>query len=255
MKRRGKTDIKRNTNCRKIFGIVACGHSDSGRTELGCAFSVLAAAQPVSAFKFLEKKGNRAEGIRMMMNEITIRPEEHRDYKSIVSLILRSFREGTDYSDGTDIIALVEEIRDSSFYIPELSFVAETDNRIVGHFMFSEFPLSPAREGGHNGVTDSGIVMLAPVSVHADYFRRGIGTAMLRLGIDKVRKSGYKGITVEGNYKFYNRIGFRTSSEFNIYPTSGYPMEEPRCMMCQETYDGALEGIHGYIVYDMYCNA
>ena len=41
----------------------------------------------------------------MMMNEITIRPEEHRDYKSIVSLILRSFREGTDYSDGTDIIA------------------------------------------------------------------------------------------------------------------------------------------------------
>ncbi len=42
----------------------------------------------------------------MMMNEITIRPEEHRDYKSIVSLILRSFREGTYYSDGTDIIAV-----------------------------------------------------------------------------------------------------------------------------------------------------
>ncbi len=191
----------------------------------------------------------------MMMNEITIRPEEHRDYKSIVSLILRSFREGTDYSDGTDIIALVEEIRDSRYYIPELSFVAETDNRIVGHFMFSEFPLSPTREGGHNGVTDSGIVMLAPVSVHADYFRRGIGTAMLRLGIEKVRESGYKGVTIEGNYRFYNRIGFRTSSEFDIYPTSGYPLKEPRCMMCQETYEGALEGIHGYIVYDMYCNA
>ena len=48
-----------------------------------------------------------------MRNEkVTIRPEEHRDYKSIVSLILRSFQEGTDYSDGTDIIALVEEIRD-----------------------------------------------------------------------------------------------------------------------------------------------
>lgn len=49
-----------------------------------------------------------------MMNEkLIIRPEEHRDYKDIVSMILRSFREGTDYSDGTDIIALVEEIRDS----------------------------------------------------------------------------------------------------------------------------------------------
>ena len=52
----------------------------------------------------------------MTNHRITIRPEEHRDYKSIVSLILRSFQEGTDYSDGTDIIALVEEIRDSKYY-------------------------------------------------------------------------------------------------------------------------------------------
>ena len=43
-----------------------------------------------------------------MYKKITIRPEEHKDYKSIVSLILRSFQEGTDYSDGSDIIELVE---------------------------------------------------------------------------------------------------------------------------------------------------
>ena len=59
----------------------------------------------------------------------------------------------------------------------------------------------------------------------------------------------------KGNYNFYNRLGFRTSSEYNIFPTSGYPMEEPRRMMCQETYEGSLDGIHGYIVYDMYFNA
>ena len=191
----------------------------------------------------------------MMNQKITIRPEEHKDYKSIVSLILRSFQEGTDYSDGTDIIALVEEIRDSKYYIPELSFVAELDNKVVGHFLFSKFPLSPTRDGGHGDGSDSEIVMLAPVSVHADYFRQGIGTAMLMMGIEKVRELGYKGITVEGNYKFYNKVGFQTSSEYNIFPTSGWPMEEPRCMMCQETYDGSLDGIHGYIVYDMYFNA
>ena len=190
-----------------------------------------------------------------MKNKLTIRPEEHRDYKSIVSLILRSFREGTDYSDGTDIIALVEEIRDSEFYIPELSFVAELDNEIVGHFLFSKFPLSPTREGGHNNQTDHGIVMLAPVSVHADHFRQGIGSAMIKMGIEKVKEQGYKGITVEGNFRFYNQVGFVTSSEHNIFPTSGIPLEEPRCMMCQETYKGSLEGIQGYIVYDMYYNA
>ena len=191
----------------------------------------------------------------MINSRVAIRPEEHKDYQSIVSLILRSFREGTDYSDGTDIIALVEEIRDSRYYIPELSFVAELDGEIVGHFLFSHFPLSATEKGGHGDGTDSGIVMLAPVSVHADHFRQGIGSTMLKMGIEKVKKAGYKGITVEGNFRFYNKVGFRTSSEFGIFPTSGYPMTEPRCMMCQETYPGSLDGIHGYVVYDMYFNA
>ncbi|MEE1304017.1 MAG: N-acetyltransferase [Agathobacter sp.] len=188
-------------------------------------------------------------------SKITIRPEEHKDYKDIVSLILRSFQEGTDYSDGSDIIALVEEIRDSKYHIPELSFVAELEGKIVGHFLFSHFPISKTREGGHREDGKSDIVMLAPVSVHADYFRQGIGAQMLSLGIEKVKEMGYKGITVEGNFNFYNRVGFRTSSEYGIYPTSGWPMEEPRCMMCQETYEGSLDDIQGYIVYDMYFNA
>ena len=190
-----------------------------------------------------------------MNGKLTIRPEEHRDYQKIIAMVLRSFQEGTDYSDGTDILALIEEIRDSEAYIPELSFVAELDQTIVGHFLFSRFPLSPTREGGHGRAADSDIVMLAPVSVHADYFRQGIGSAMLKMGMERVREMSFRGITVEGNFRFYNRVGFRTSSEFGIYPTSGYPLQEPRCMMCQETRAGSMDGIHGYIVYDMYYNA
>ena len=97
--------------------------------------------------------------------------------------------------------------------------------------------------------------MLAPVAVHAYYFHQGIGSAMITRGMEKVREAGFKGVTVEGDYHFYNRVGFRTSSEFQIYPTSGIPLTEPRCMMCQEMYEGALENIHGYVVYDMYYNA
>ena len=188
-----------------------------------------------------------------MRSDIIIRQECAKDYKEIVSLVLRSFQEGTNYSDGSDIIALIEEIRVSKYYIPELSFVAEMDGKIVGHFLFSKFPLSPNPDGGHGDESD--IVMLAPVSVHADYFHKHIGITMLTLGIQKVREMGYKGVTVEGNYNFYNRVGFRTSSEYGIYPTSGYPMTEPRCMMCQETEEGSLKGYGGYVVYDMYYNA
>lgn len=190
-----------------------------------------------------------------MRKNIVLRPETHRDYKDIISLILRSFSEGTDYSDGTDIIALVEEIRDSEYYIPELSFVAELDGKIVGHFLFSRFPLSSTIHGNYIDKEGKNIVMLAPVAVHADYFHQGVGSAMLTQGMEKVKEMGFKGVTVEGDYHFYNRIGFRTSSEFQIYPTSGIPMTEPRCMMCQEMYEGALKNVQGYVVYDMYFNA
>jgi len=84
-----------------------------------------------------------------MRNDIMIRPETPKDYKEIISLVLRSFKEGTNYSDGTDIIALIEEIRVSKYDIPELSFVAEIDGKIVGHFLFSHFPLSKTANGGH----------------------------------------------------------------------------------------------------------
>jgi len=187
--------------------------------------------------------------------DITIRPETTKDYKDIINLVLRSFKEGTTYSDGTDIIALIEEIRASKYYIPKLSFVAEMDDKIVGHFMFSHFPLSSTKEGNYKSEAKSEIVMLAPVAVHADHFKEGIGYTMLSLGIEEVKRLDYRGITVEGDFNFYNQLDFKTSSEYNIYPTSGFPMKEPRCMMCQETYPGALDSIEGYIVYDMYYNA
>ena len=125
-----------------------------------------------------------------MRNDIIIRPETPKDYKDIISLVLRSFREGTNYSDGTDIVALIEEIRGSAYYIPELSFVAELGGKIVGHFLFSHFPLSKTKDGEYGNTKD--IVMLAPVSVHADYFHKHVGITMLTLGIRKVIAAGYK---------------------------------------------------------------
>ena len=42
-----------------------------------------------------------------MRKDIIIRSETHKDYEDIISLILRSFREGTDYSKSVDVVAFV----------------------------------------------------------------------------------------------------------------------------------------------------
>ncbi|HZJ98668.1 MAG TPA: N-acetyltransferase [Tissierellaceae bacterium] len=192
-----------------------------------------------------------------MRTDIIIRPEVEKDFDEINELVIRSFSEGTDYSDGTGEVALINEIRAGKYYIPELSFIAEIGGKIVGHVMFSHFPLSASKDVADydKSIIKPATVMLAPVSVHADYLKQGIGTTMIKLSIAKVKEKGYKGIQVEGNPAFYNTLGFETSSKYNIYPTSGYPMQEPKCMMYQETYPGSLEGISGYVIYDMYKNA
>ena len=190
----------------------------------------------------------------MIRSDIVIRPEVPADFPVIRELVRRAFAEHTPYSDGASENALIDEIRQKRWYRPELSFVAELDGQIVGHFMFSGFPLSPTPEGGWDADHPQ-LLMLAPVAVHADFYRQGIGETMLRLGLEIAKKTGCRGISVEGDYHFYNRLGFVTSTQYGIHATSGFPLEEPRCMMVQEAYPGSLEGVSGYIVYDMYENA
>ncbi|WMJ22121.1 N-acetyltransferase [Paludicola sp. MB14-C6] len=192
-----------------------------------------------------------------MRNDIKIRPECIRDFDEIDKLVLDSFSKGTDYSDGRGEVALIHEIRLGKYYIPELSYVAELNGIIVGHFMFSHFPLSKVSKLGNydKEIVETPIVMLTPVSVHSDYLRQNIGSTMILLGMEKVKKLGYKGIQVEGNPKFYNTLGFETSSKYNIFATSGWPLQEPKCMMVQETYLNSLNNITGYVDYSMYENA
>ena len=191
----------------------------------------------------------------MIRNDITIRPETREDYPVIEQLVLRAFAEHTGYSDGTDEVALINELRQSRYYRPQLAFVALLNGEIVGPFMFTAVPLSPGPEGGYDPEAEPAFALLAPVAVHADLYRKGIGETMLRLGLDVVRQQNFKGILVEGDFHFYNRLGFETSADYGIRAASGVPLEEPRCMMCMETHPGSLKGIEGYVVYDMYENA
>lgn len=78
---------------------------------------------------------------------------------------------------------------------------------------------------------------------------------LVRLGLEAARQTDRKGILVEGDFHFYNRLGFETSADHGIHATSGFPLNEPRCMMCMESQPGSLSGISGYVVYDMYENA
>jgi putative acetyltransferase len=49
---------------------------------------------------------------------------------------------------------------------------------------------------------------MAPVSVCPTLQRQGIGSALIRAGIDRLRGEGAHGVAVVGNPAYYERFGF-----------------------------------------------
>ncbi|MDD9783137.1 N-acetyltransferase [Priestia megaterium] len=169
-----------------------------------------------------------------------VKKEEHGFIEDFVYKVFNN----TNYSDGVVEKALVREIREKSYYIPQLDLVVEEEGEIIGHFILSKFPLS--NKYGNE------MLMLSPVSVAIDKQRQGVGTHMLQEGIRLAAKMGYKGIIVEGDYWYYRRFGFRTSTEFGIYASRKNPPPSKENLMVMALCETGLKNISGEVDYSIY---
>jgi predicted N-acetyltransferase YhbS/integrase len=79
-----------------------------------------------------------------------------------------------------------------------VSLVAVIDGAVVGHIMFS--PLTVGLMVG---------AALGPMAVLPEYQRRGIGSRLVRQGIERLRSDGCPFIVVIGHPEFYPRFGFQ----------------------------------------------
>lgn len=172
-----------------------------------------------------------------------VRLVDKEEYSFIEDFVYEVFKE-SDFSDGVGEKALVREIREKRFYIPQLDLVVEEDGVVLGHFILSKFPISNKYENK--------ILMLSPVSVAISHQRQGVGKFMLEEGIKLAAEIGYKGIIVEGDYRYYQRFGFRTSNEFGIYASKKNLPPSEEYLMAMELSENGLENISGEVDYSMY---
>jgi putative acetyltransferase len=127
---------------------------------------------------------------------LTIRPEQAGDALAIHDLIARAFAP-MPFSDGSEA-GLVDALRADGDLL--LSLVAIGDRgEVVGHIGFS--PTTIAGE-------DRGWLQMAPVSVTPELQHRGIGSALIRAGLELLRERGVQGVAVVGNPVYYERFGF-----------------------------------------------
>jgi putative acetyltransferase len=99
-----------------------------------------------------------------------IRPETTDDHAQVYEANRLAF-------GGEEEARLAEAMRRTPGHIPELSLVAEHEGHIIGHIPFSPIVIETA-----DGPVPT--LSLAPMAVHPDSQRRGVGSALVQAGLE-----------------------------------------------------------------------
>jgi len=135
---------------------------------------------------------------------ITYRAERKTDYPEIAELIVQVFKE--TYNSGEAEAELVEDLRKETDYDPNLSFVALKKNKIIGHALFSKVVIE--KEGENYPA-----LVLAPIGVYSEHRKKGIGSVLIKRGIELGKKLETRAIFVTGDPNYYGRHGFGPAKE------------------------------------------
>ncbi len=86
------------------------------------------------------------------------------------------------------------------------SLVAEKGNVVAGYILFT--PVVLEAENG-NSLQGMG---LAPMAVLPEYQKQGIGSALVKEGLKKIKEKGYPFVIVIGHANHYPKFGFEPAS-------------------------------------------
>ncbi|RKD88174.1 GNAT family N-acetyltransferase [Mangrovibacterium diazotrophicum] len=172
--------------------------------------------------------------------KVKVRQETEADYDAVFKLTEEAFR-SLDISDHREQF-LVQRLRHSDSFIPELSMVAcLNDGTVVGHILLTAIKIVEDKGLVHHALT------LAPVSVLPEYQNQNIGSQLIVAAQNKALEMGYKAIVLVGHEKYYPRFGYELCSKHNIK----LPFDAPavNCMV-MEIIPFALNEIKGTVQYD-----
>jgi putative acetyltransferase len=172
-----------------------------------------------------------------------IRAEEERDRRAVFDVNALAF--------GRDNEArLVDELRQSTAFVPGLSLVAldrpsETgssagrDPIVVGHVLFTRIAIREESKS-HDALA------LAPLAVLPSHQRRGFGAALVRKGLDDARRLGHRVVIVVGHPEYYPRFGFVPASPLGI--TAPFEVRT-EAFMALALVPGGFRHVRGLVEY------
>lgn len=168
---------------------------------------------------------------------MNIRQENKNDHKEVFKVIESAFKNAafTDHKEHF----LVERLRASDAFIPELSLVAEVDGNIVGHILLTKIKII-------NDSDEHVSLALAPVSVLPEYQGKGIGGKLIIESHKRAIELGYTSIVLLGHKDYYPRFGYEQADNYGIELPFEVPKE--KCMVI-ELVENGLNGVSGTVIY------
>ena len=130
-----------------------------------------------------------------MKDKILIRSETSDDISTIAEVTVAAFKT-LEISNHTEQF-IIEALRAAKALT--VSLVAESDGRVIGHIAFSPVTIS---DGTPNWFG------LGPVSVLPAYQRQGIGKALIRDGLSRLKDMNAQGCCLVGHPQYYRKFGF-----------------------------------------------
>jgi putative acetyltransferase len=142
-----------------------------------------------------------------------IRPEQPVDIDQIHDLHRAAFGREAEAE-------LVDAIRASNGFVPELSLVAVTDDgSVLGHALVSIIGFTPDEAGGPTVA-----LALAPLAVLPARQREGIGSALTRAALQLADERDEPLVAVLGSPAFFGSFGFVAAADVGVhgpYDTAG----------------------------------
>ena len=127
--------------------------------------------------------------------KIIIRNETPADIETISDVTLAAFKT-LEISDQTEPLMI---LRLRAAGVLTVSLVAELDGRVIGHVAFSPVTVLDGTANWYG---------LGPVSVLPAYHRQGVGGALIREGLARLKDMNAAGCCVVGHPEYYGRFGF-----------------------------------------------
>ncbi|MBP3306425.1 MAG: N-acetyltransferase [Anaerotignum sp.] len=173
----------------------------------------------------------------MNKNDYIIRLERKEDHAKVENLVREAF--WNVYRPGCLEHYVLHQMRDAEDFVPELNFVLEKDDEIIGQNVFVKAKIT-ADDG-----REIPIMTMGPICIAPEYKRQGYGKILLDYSLEKAAEFGAGALCFEGNIDFYGKSGFTFASEFGIRYHGLPEGEDASFFLCKELIPGYLDGITG----------